>query len=98
VSVGGHLRGARIAGRILDAPGEASIIGWLLQTKALIMIIVTNCVRFGPTTFPMAKSYALRVSWASAKMGVIGCSIVGHDRLACRPDNPGNPESHRRNR
>lgn len=42
-SVGGKLLGVRIAGRILDwAPGEASIIGWLLQTKALIMIIFCN--------------------------------------------------------
>ena len=42
-SVGGKLIGARIAGRILDwAPGEASLIGWLLQTKALIMIIFAN--------------------------------------------------------
>ena len=42
-SIGGKLIGVRIAGRILNwAPGEASIIGWLLQTKALIMIIFAN--------------------------------------------------------
>jgi Kef-type K+ transport system membrane component KefB len=42
-SVSGKLIGIRIAGRILKwAPGEASIIGWLLQTKALIMIIFVN--------------------------------------------------------
>ena len=42
-SVGGKLLGLRIAGRVLRwAPGEASIIGWLLQTKALIMIIFAN--------------------------------------------------------
>ena len=42
-SVAGKLAGVRIAGRILRwAPGEASIIGWLLQTKALIMIIFSN--------------------------------------------------------
>jgi Kef-type K+ transport system membrane component KefB len=35
--------GTHIAGKILRwAPGEASIIGWLLQTKALIMIIFAN--------------------------------------------------------
>ena len=40
VSVAGKLLGVHIAGRILKwAPGEASIIGWLLQTKALIMIV-----------------------------------------------------------
>ena len=42
-SVAGKLIGVRIAGKILKwAPGEAGIIGWLLQTKALIMIIFVN--------------------------------------------------------
>jgi Kef-type K+ transport system membrane component KefB len=42
-SVGGKLLGVDIAGRILRwAPGEARAIGWLLQTKALIMIIFAN--------------------------------------------------------
>jgi Kef-type K+ transport system membrane component KefB len=42
-SVGGKLLGIQIAGKILKwEPGEASIIGWLLQTKALIMIIFAN--------------------------------------------------------
>jgi Kef-type K+ transport system membrane component KefB len=42
-SVVGKLVGMHIAGKILKwAPGEASIIGWLLQTKALIMIIFVN--------------------------------------------------------
>ena len=39
----GKLAGIHLAGRILKwPPGEASIIGWLLQTKALIMIIFAN--------------------------------------------------------
>lgn len=42
-SVVGKLVGIRIAGKILKwKEGEASIIGWLLQTKALIMIIFAN--------------------------------------------------------
>jgi Kef-type K+ transport system membrane component KefB len=42
-SVSGKLIGTQIAGRLLKwQPGEASIIGWLLQTKALIMIIFVN--------------------------------------------------------
>lgn len=42
-SVSGKLVGVRIAGRILGwSRQEASIIGWLLQTKALIMIIFSN--------------------------------------------------------
>ncbi|MDR6993118.1 cation:proton antiporter [Luteimonas sp. 3794] len=42
-SVAGKLAGVHMAGRILKwKPGEASLIGWLLQTKALIMIIFAN--------------------------------------------------------
>lgn len=42
-AIGGKLLGVRIAGRLLGWPrGEASVIGWLLQTKALIMIIFVN--------------------------------------------------------
>ncbi|OGB13972.1 MAG: sodium:proton exchanger [Burkholderiales bacterium RIFCSPLOWO2_12_67_14] len=42
-SVVGKLLGVRLAAYVLRwAPGEASIIGWLLQTKALIMIIFAN--------------------------------------------------------
>ncbi len=42
-SVSGKLLGTRLAGSILRwQPGESSLIGWLLQTKALIMIIFAN--------------------------------------------------------
>lgn len=42
-SVGGKLAGAHLAGRALKwKSGEASIIGWLLQTKGLIEIIFAN--------------------------------------------------------
>jgi len=42
-SVAGKLLGTQLAGRILKwQPGEAALIGWLLQTKALIMIIFAN--------------------------------------------------------
>lgn len=42
-AVSGKLIGTALAGRILGwARGEATIIGWLLQTKALIMIIFVN--------------------------------------------------------
>ena len=42
-SVCGKLAGTYVAGRILGwQPGESSMIGWLLQTKALIMIIFAN--------------------------------------------------------
>ena len=42
-AVTGKLAGVQLAGRVLGwQPGEAGIIGWLLQTKALIMIIFAN--------------------------------------------------------
>ena len=42
-SVAGKLIGTHLAGKILKwQPGEGSLIGWLLQTKALIMIIFVN--------------------------------------------------------
>ena len=42
-AIAGKLVGMQIAGKILNwEPGEASLIGWLLQTKALIMIIFVN--------------------------------------------------------
>jgi Kef-type K+ transport system membrane component KefB len=42
-SVAGKLAGAHIAGRLLKwKRGEATIIGWLLQTKGLIEIIFAN--------------------------------------------------------
>lgn len=42
-AVAGKLAGVHLAGRILKwQKGEAAIIGWLLQTKALIMIIFAN--------------------------------------------------------
>ncbi|MEZ0496773.1 cation:proton antiporter [Sphingomonas sp. IW22] len=42
-SVAGKLAGVALAGRILGwAKGDAMTIGWLLQTKALIMIIFAN--------------------------------------------------------
>jgi Kef-type K+ transport system membrane component KefB len=42
-AVSGKLLGTRLAGAILRwQPGESSLIGWLLQTKALIMIVFVN--------------------------------------------------------
>ena len=42
-AVAGKLAGVHLAGRWLGwARGEASLVGWLLQTKALIMIIFAN--------------------------------------------------------
>ena len=55
-SVGGKLIGIHIAGRLLNWDRrETRIIGWLLQTKALIMIIFANILLdkqvISPATF-----------------------------------------------
>jgi Kef-type K+ transport system membrane component KefB len=55
-AVGGKLVGVHIAGRLLGwSRTEARLIGWLLQTKALIMIIFANILLdkaiITPTTF-----------------------------------------------
>lgn len=55
-AVGGKLAGMRLAARLLRwPPGEASLIGWLLQTKALIMILFANVLLdrriIAPATF-----------------------------------------------
>ncbi|MFB9066683.1 cation:proton antiporter [Pseudofulvimonas gallinarii] len=43
VSVAGKLAGVHLAARILHWPrGDATLVGWLLQTKALILIIFVN--------------------------------------------------------
>ena len=42
-SVAGKLIGTHVAGKLLKRqPGEGALIGWLLQTKALIMFIFAN--------------------------------------------------------
>jgi Kef-type K+ transport system membrane component KefB len=42
-SVAGKLAGDHLAGKLLKwEPDEASLIGWLLQTKALIMIVFAS--------------------------------------------------------
>ena len=42
-AVGGKLLGTHLAGRLLQwSSRESRLIGWLLQTKALIMIIFAN--------------------------------------------------------
>jgi len=70
-SVAGKLIGVRLAGRILNwAPGEASIIGWLLQTKALIMIIFANILLDKQIITPEAFTALLLMAVASTMLTV----------------------------
>jgi Kef-type K+ transport system membrane component KefB len=70
-SVTGKLIGVRLAGRILHwAPGEAGIIGWLLQTKALIMIIFANILLDKQIITPEAFTALLLMAVASTMLTV----------------------------
>jgi len=70
-SVAGKLIGVRLAGRILNwAPGESSIIGWLLQTKALIMIIFANILLDKQIITPEAFTALLLMAVASTMLTV----------------------------
>jgi Kef-type K+ transport system membrane component KefB len=73
-AVAGKLLGTRLAGRILRwPPGEASLVGWLLQTKALIMIIFANVLLdkgiITATTFTALLLFAV-AAWALRQLVV----------------------------
>ncbi len=71
----GKLAGVHLAGKILAWPrGEASIIGWLLQTKALIMIIFINVLLDKGIISNEAFTAALLMAVASTMLTV---PIVG---------------------
>lgn len=70
-SVSGKLLGVHLAGRILKWPtGQAQVIGWLLQTKALIMIIFTNILLDKHIISSSAFTALLLMALASTMMTV----------------------------
>jgi K+:H+ antiporter len=85
-SVGGKLAGVQIAGKILKwDKGEASIIGWLLQTKALIMIIFVNILldkriitseTFTATLLMAVASTMLSIPVVAPKLQKLGSVIL----------------------
>ena len=71
LSVAGKLIGVHIAGRVLKwQPGEASLIGWLLQTKALIMIIFVNVLLDKQIVTAMSFTALLLMAVASTMLTV----------------------------
>ena len=65
----GKLVGVALAGKILKwQPGEASIIGWLLQTKALIMIIFVNVL--------LDKQLITRESFTALLLMAVGSTML----------------------
>ena len=87
-SVAGKLIGAHLAGWLLGwAPGEASVIGWLLQTKALIMIIFVNVLldrqiitaeTFTALLLMAVASTALTVPMARPRLARLGQPAAPH--------------------
>jgi Kef-type K+ transport system membrane component KefB len=70
-SVSGKLLGVQLAGKILAWPrGQAGVIGWLLQTKALIMIIFTNILLDKQIISNSAFTALLLMALASTMMTV----------------------------
>jgi Kef-type K+ transport system membrane component KefB len=72
-AVGGKLLGVRLAGLILRWPaGEGALIGWLLQTKALIMIVFVSVLLdkgiITSTTFTALLLMALASTMLSVPM------------------------------
>ena len=70
-SVAGKLAGVHLAGKILKwDKGESSIIGWLLQTKALIMIIFANILLDKAIITPATFTALLLMAIASTMLTV----------------------------
>jgi len=84
-AVAGKLAGVHLAGRILRwKPGEATLIGWLLQTKALIMIIFAN-ILLDKAIITSATFTALLLMAVMSTMLAIPMATPRLRRLAAAP-------------
>jgi Kef-type K+ transport system membrane component KefB len=88
-AVGGKLLGVALAGRLLGwPPGEARLIGWLLQTKALIMIIFANVLLDRGLISAEAFTALLLMAVASTMLTIPRVTpLLG--RLSSASSNPG---------
>lgn len=81
-SVSGKLLGVYAAGRVLGwKPGEAGVIGWLLQTKALIMILFASVLLDHGIITAAAFSALLLVALSSTMLSVPMIGIFGRKAL-----------------
>jgi Kef-type K+ transport system membrane component KefB len=85
-AVGGKLLGVRLAGRLLGwDPAETRVIGWLLQTKALIMIIFANVLLDRQLISPAAFTALLLMAVASTMLTIPQVTrILGAPQRASR--------------
>lgn len=76
-SVAGKLLGIHIAGRILRwQAGEATIIGWLLQTKGLVMIIFADVL--------LDKQIISRETFTALLLMAVGSTVLAMPMVAPR--------------
>ena len=83
MSVTGKLAGVHLAGRLLRWPkGEAGIVGWLLQTKALIEIIFVSILLDKGIVTPAMFTAFLLMAVASTMLTVpvVAPRLARHDR------------------
>lgn len=93
-SVVGKLAGVGLAGRLLGwRAGEARIIGWLLQTKALIMIVFANVLLDKAIISSETFTALLLMAVASTTLTVpmVSPLLSGSSRPAPRPLNATRP-------
>jgi Kef-type K+ transport system membrane component KefB len=91
-AVGGKLLGTRLAGRILGwRRGEDALIGWLLQTKALIMIIFANILLDRQVITATAFTALLLMAVGSTMLS-IPMAQPRLSRLLEPPAQPGRPD------
>ena len=81
-AVGGKLLGVAIAGAVLGwKRGEAKLIGWLLQTKALIMIIFANILLDQQIIKPETFTALLLMAVASTMLTIPKVTPVSYTHL-----------------
>jgi Kef-type K+ transport system membrane component KefB len=83
MSVTGKIAGVHLAGRLLRWPkGEAGIVGWLLQTKALIEIIFVSILLDKGIVTPAMFTAFLLMAVASTMLTVpvVAPRLARHDR------------------
>lgn len=93
-AVSGKLAGVHAAGRLLGWPkGDSTIIGWLLQTKALIMIVFSNILLDKQVISADTFTALLLMAVASTMLTVPVVAPRLRALAACRPTAPSVPPS-----
>lgn len=93
-AVAGKLAGVALAARVLKwPPGDSLVIGWLLQTKALIMIVFSNILLDKQVITADTFTALLLMAVASTMLTVPMVAPRLRARAACLPTAPSPPPS-----